>query len=210
MRQRWPRDYAIIILLLSTALRNSELRALTPADLDFVHSEIVVEHGKGDKFRAIEFPLIAQSAIKLYLASNFRSETLSDDDPLFGTYMPSKAAEIGNDVGWRMLSESGLSGLVEAHVRLVAGVPGVRTHALRHVCARVDLNSGMRLEELQSKLGHSKIQTTQIYSGRLMSRRQRQSAEDLLEAQRKQARENEKLLIIAHAKGKHYRAIVAS
>ena len=209
-RNSWPRNYAIIILLLTTALRNSELRALTPADLDFEHSEIVVEHGKGDKFRAVDFPPMAQGAVKLYMASKIRSDKLSDAEPLFGTYMPSKAAEIGNELGWRNLSRSGLSGIVEEHIRLVTGVTGVRSHAMRHICARVDLNGGMRLEELQAKLGHSAIQTTQIYSGRLMARRQRMSVEALLAARDEQAQENEKLLAKVQAKGRKYHAIVAS
>ena len=210
VRNVWPRNYAIIILLLTTALRNSELRALTPADLDFKHAEIVVEHGKGDKFRAVDFPAIAQSAVKLYMASKIRSDELSDTDPLFGTYMPSKSADIGNELGWREISRSGLSDIVREHVRLVTGVDGVRTHAMRHICARVDLNGGMRLEELQAKLGHSEIQTTQIYSGRLMARRQRMSVEALLTARDEQAQENEKLLAKVQAKGRKYHAIVAS
>lgn len=210
VRNVWPRNYAIIILLLTTALRNSELRALTPADLDFEHAEIVVEHGKGDKFRAVDFPAIAQSAVKLYMASKIRSDELSDTDPLFGTYMPSKSAEIGNELGWREISRSGLSDIVREHVRIVTGVDGVRTHAMRHICARVDLNGGMRLEELQAKLGHSEIQTTQIYSGRLMARRQRMSVEALLTARDEQAQENEKLLAKVQAKGRKYHAIVAS
>ena len=32
--ENWPRNYAIVILLLTTELRNAELRALTPADID--------------------------------------------------------------------------------------------------------------------------------------------------------------------------------
>jgi len=45
---------------------------------------------------------------------------------------------------------------VESHVRAVTGVPDIRSHDLRHVGARIDLNAGMKQEELQSKLGHTK------------------------------------------------------
>ena len=39
--------------------------------------------------------------------------------------------------------------------------------------AGLDLNYGMSFEELQSKLGHESVNTTQIYSGKLTARRAR-------------------------------------
>jgi len=65
---------------------------------------------------------------------------------------------------------------VERHVRSVTGVPDIRSHDLRHVGSRLDLNSGMPENELQAKLGHASPITTQRYSGRLMDRSGRKSA----------------------------------
>lgn len=43
--------------------------------------------------------------------------------------------------------------------------PGVNAHSFRHTYARIALESGARLEELQRFLGHTKISTTQDYYG---------------------------------------------
>ena len=85
---------------------------------------------------------------------------------------------------------TGISSLVERHVRTVTGVEGVTSHDLRHVGARLDLNNGMRLEELQAKLGHSSYDTTQIYSGRLTARRGQQKAREVFAERERQAEKN--------------------
>ena len=186
----WARNYAIVILLLTTELRNSELRDLSLDDLDFENAVLRVEHGKGDKFRTVDFPEIAQLAVRQYLESGVRPENAPDSAPLFGTFAK-KARGAGTACAgdWHAGSLEWMSALVERHVYAVTGVQKIRTHDLRHVGARVDLNSGMPVEELQSKLGHSSITTTQIYSGKVMPRMSRASAKQVcaerdLQAQR--------------------------
>ena len=165
--ENWPRNYAIVILLLTTELRNAELRALTPADIDLEEASLRVEHGKGDKFRVVDLPDIAVVALRHYLASGIRPDDLPDTAPLFGTLRSGE---------WKAGTKQWLSELVERHVRSVTGVPDIRSHDLRHVGSRLDLNSGMPENELQAKLGHASPITTQRYSGRLMDRSGRKSA----------------------------------
>lgn len=194
----FPRNYAIVILLLTTELRNAELLHLSPADLHWDEGEIFVEYGKGKKFRRVDFPDIAQSAIRLYLASGLRPKDLPDTAPLFGT--TSEKGVFGTtrrDCAWSAGSSVWLSALVECHVRAVTGVPNIRTHDLRHVGARLDLNSGMAQVELQSKLGHASPNITQIYSGKLMGKAGKRSAVLVLEARDQQAALNESLLSAA-------------
>lgn len=171
----WARNYAVVVLLLSTGLRNTELLTLRPRDISWEYEEIAVEHGKGNKFRMVDFPLIAQTAVKMYLESGLRPAHLTDDDYLFGTQngkvRSGKAPFDPNS--WECGSRQWLSGIVERHVQAVTGVSGVKSHDLRHIAARLDLNNGMTIEELQSKLGHSNMKTTQIYSGRILARRKR-------------------------------------
>lgn len=185
----WPRNYAIIILLLTTDIRNAELLDLTPGDLDFENAELVINHGKGDKYRVVPFPPLAQTAVKLYLNSGLRPENLPADAPLFGTM-----GEVSNRREWGRGTRIWLTNLVERHVKAVTGVSSIRSHDLRHVGARIDLNSGMTLEELQSKLGHESMNTTQRYSGKLCSRRGRDSAKKVLLEQDIQARRNSEML----------------
>lgn len=187
----WVRNYAIVVLLLTSEIRNGELLALTPADLDWENSEITVEKGKGNKFRIVDFSEIAQSAIALYLMSGIRPEYAKDTDPLFGT----SADENGrNTKEWHKGTTQWLSQLVERHVRNVTGVSGIRTHDLRHVGSRLDLNYGMSFAALQSKLGHSSVTTTQIYSGKLLARRQRRATAEVFAEREKQTEYNLNLI----------------
>ena len=140
----WPRNYAIVILLLTTEIRNSELLALTPNDLDWENAELTVEHGKGDN----------------------------------------KGEE------WHAGTRQWLSDVVRRHVKAVTGVDMIRSHDLRHVGARLDLNSGMTFEELQAKLGHESVSTTQVYSGKLTSRKNRRLTKVVQEEKERQARRN--------------------
>lgn len=165
--ENWPRNYAIVILLLTTELRNAELRALTPADIDLENRVLRVEHGKGDKFRTVDIPEITVTALRQYMESGLRPADVPDTAPLFGTLRSGV---------WKPGTKQWLSELVERHVRSVTGVADIRSHDLRHVGSRLDLNAGMPENELQSKLGHSSPLTTQRYSGRLMTRSGRKSA----------------------------------
>ena len=179
--ENWPRNYAIVILLLTTELRNAELRALTPADIDYENALLRVEHGKGDKFRTVDIPEITVTALRQYMESGIRPSALPDTAPLFGTLRSGE---------WKAGTKQWLSELVERHVRSVTGVPNIRSHDLRHVGSRLDLNAGMPENELQSKLGHSSPITTQRYSGRLMTRSGRKSALGVFAERDLQARRN--------------------
>ena len=187
----WTRNYAFVALILGTKIRNSELLSLTLADLDFEAGELTVNHGKGDKFRVVDFPPFAQAAVLLYLQSGVRPKNLPDSAPLFGTTAEHKAGCGATDSGvWHKGSDVWLSECVRRHVLAVTGVDKVRTHDLRHVGARLYLNAGASMEFLQSELGHSSMSTTQIYSGRLQARRGRNSAKEILADMEKTADRN--------------------
>lgn len=130
----YPRNYAIVILLLTTDLCNTELLHLTPADLHWDEGEIFVKYGRGKKFRRVTFSGLAQSAVQLYLASGIRPQDLPDTAPLFGT--TSKKGVFGTrerDGAWTVGSAEWLSALVMRHVKAVTGVSGVRCEDLRHI-----------------------------------------------------------------------------
>ena len=167
--KNWPRNYAMIAMMLSTELRSEELRSLTLDDLDFDEEIITVAHGKGDKFREVDFPVFAQAAVLLYLQSGIRPATLPASAPLFGT---------GED--WKIGTRQWLHGVTTRIVKQATGVDGVGPHDLRHVGARLKLNAGASMEEMQAELGHSQITTTKIYTGRLQTRRGRAGAKTVL------------------------------
>lgn len=194
MKATWARNYAIVAILLTSQIRNSELLDLRLSDLDFANGEINVEHGKGNKFRCVEFTPFAQSAVKLYLTSGLRPAALPDSAPLFGTTASHEYGVFsGGKEKWHKGSSQWLSSLVERHVRSITGVPDVRTHDLRHVGSRLLLNAGASMEFVQAELGHASLATTQIYCGRLMQRRGQNSAKDVFAEMGRQAVLNEAL-----------------
>lgn len=130
----YPRNYAIVILLLTTELRNAELLHLTPAALHWSDNQIFVSCGKSGSVRRVAFPELAQSAVRLYLASGIRPQDLPDTAPLFGT--TSQKGVFGtNERGceWSVGSSAWLSAVVTRHVKAVTGVSGVRCEDLRHI-----------------------------------------------------------------------------
>ena len=190
----WPRNYAIVMLLISTEIRNKELLDLKLSDLDFEFGEIQIFEGKGNKYRCVDFPEIAQTAVKLYLQSGLRPADLSDDDYLFGTTSAHERSVFEKTEDWHRGTRPWLSDMVQRHVRLVTGVDNVTSHDLRHVGARLDLHNGMRAEELQAKLGHEKFSTTQIYSGKLGVNRKRTTARRVYEERDFQTKRNQTML----------------
>lgn len=191
----WARDYAIVMVLLTTEIRNAELLDLKLSDVDFEYKEIQVQRGKGNKYRCVDCPDIALTAIQLYLESGYRPKDLSDDDYLFGNFRAkgTLGRTLDGDV-WNRGSRQWLSKLVEQHVRRVTGVANVTSHDLRHVGARLDLHNGMRPEELQAKLGHASYGTTQVYAGKLGTNRKRVTATRVYEERDIQTARNKVML----------------
>lgn len=167
--KNWPRNYAMLALMLSTELRSGELRSLTLDDLDFSDEIITVNHGKGDKFREVDFPIFARAAVELYLQSSCYSGAHPSSAPLFG---------VGEE--WKTGTRQWLHGLVCRLVKEATGVDNVGPHDLRHIGARLKLNAGATMEELQAELGHSQITTTKIYTGRLQTKRRRRGAANVI------------------------------
>ena len=156
---KWARNKAIITLLLSTAIRNSELRALRLDDLDFADGNIIIEHGKGNKRRVVAFPSVAQQSVRDYLNSGYRPGNLGNSAFLFGIGDTAKE--------WHEMNRIALSSLIKRNIALMIGGEGVRSHALRHACASIMWDKGMSLEEISELLGHESVSTTEGYAERL-------------------------------------------
>ena len=186
MVRTWERNYAIVCLILGTGLRNKEVLDLKLSDVDFLHQEITVSSGKGDKYRIVDAPSIVLQSIEQYLKSGLRPAYLSDDDYLFGTCAAHEfgTAATKNTEKWGRGTTQWLSQLIERHVQNVCGNDDlrIRSHDLRHLYARLSLNASGNISELQAALGHSSPEITQIYAGRIMPHRARDSARAVLAA----------------------------
>lgn len=154
----WMRNRTIVIVFITASLRNAELRALTPGDLDWVNSEIYVRSGKGDKDRFVDFPKLAQVAVREYLDSGFRPAEAGDDAPLFGYVKDGHWCGLENRVSLTQLINRHVARVVPEYDRLVG------THALRHVGASLLLTNGDSIERIQQTLGHANLETTKRYA----------------------------------------------
>lgn len=180
---QFARNYALTVLVLTTGIRNMEVRNLRLSDVNFSEREILVTNAKGRKTRIVDMPGLCVLALENYLASGARPATLSDDDYLFGT---TAAHEFGSgskkQEKWHQGSTAWLSQLIERHVQRQTGYSNCRSHDCRHLFARINLNATGNLAELQGAMGHNSPLVTERYSGRLLQRRKRDSAKAVLAA----------------------------
>lgn len=135
-----PKHKLIIELLYSSGLRLSELLNLRKEDIDFGNNTIFVCNGKGGKDRL--------TIIGRRMAEIIR--TLPEGKILqgrTGKYAARSVQEVMNQSAHR------------------AGIhQKVTPHVLRHSFATHLLENGTDLRVIQTLLGHSQLQTTQIYT----------------------------------------------
>lgn len=142
-----PRERAIFELYLSTGCRLSELTNVPVSAVDF-QSRTIEVRGKGDKIRTVYFSVRAKLALQSYLAhSKSSSDLFSCNTAPYGPLGSQAIEKIIRGIGVR----AGLS------------VP-LHPHKLRHTFATSALNSGMDIVVIQQLLGHSNLDTTQIYA----------------------------------------------
>lgn len=141
------RDLAIIDLLASTGMRVGELVKLNINDIDFENRECVV-FGKGNKERPVYFDARTKIHLKNYLNSR------TDNNP---------ALFVSLDKPHDRLKISG----VEIRLRSLGrklGINKVHPHKFRRTVATKAIDKGMPIEQVQSLLGHSQIDTTMHYA----------------------------------------------
>lgn len=145
------RDRAIIEVLYGCGLRVSELTGLDVGAVS-LEDEVVRVIGKGSKERLVPLMGSAHKALAEYL-SNWRGELVSSR---------SGAAVFLNVRGGR-ISRQSVFAIVERAGRVV-GIDGLHPHTLRHSFATHMLQGGADIRIVQELLGHSSIQTTQLYT----------------------------------------------
>lgn len=150
------RDRAILELLFSTGLRLSELAGLDKDEVNFERGEMRVV-GKGRKERIVFLSDSAKLAASDYLADRH-----DDDDALFIRH--SLNADQVGDEDSRRLSVRGIERVVDKYARRAGLTKKISPHVLRHSFATDLLINGADIRSVQAMLGHSSIQTTQIYT----------------------------------------------
>ena len=141
------RELALVDFLNSSGVRVSELCRLDKTDINLKNREGIV-FGKGSKERIIYFDARTKIHLEKYL------ETRKDSNPsLFVT----------NIEPHNRLTKSGLEYII-ARIGKRAGISKCHPHRFRRTFATRLIDRGMPIEQVQKLLGHTKIETTLIYS----------------------------------------------
>ncbi|MGP1412213.1 MAG: site-specific tyrosine recombinase/integron integrase [Peptoanaerobacter stomatis] len=142
------REKAIVEILISTGCRLSEIANINIDDVDIYNRSIKVI-GKGNKVRTVYFSTRA----KLYL-QQYISTRKGDENALFvskkAPYIRLKGRAIQ-----KIIRQIGLRAKLNFNLH---------PHLFRHTFATNCLNIGMDIVTIQRLLGHSNLQTTQIYA----------------------------------------------
>lgn len=145
------RDRALMELLYAAGVRVSELVGLDTTDVNLGDGLLRVR-GKGRKERMVLIGRPARRALKAYLREGRPRLAAGAEAALF----------LNRDGG--RLSPRGVQGLVRKYA-LAAGLDQrIFPHLLRHTFATHMLEGGADLRVLQELLGHSNINSTQIYT----------------------------------------------
>ena len=141
------RDLAIIDMLASTGMRVGELVKLNREDVNFNERECVVL-GKGDKERLVYFDARTKLHLQNYL------ESRSDD--YCGLFVT-----LNNPISRLTINA------VEVRLRELGrelGLTKVHPHKFRRTLATTAIDKGMPIEQVQTLLGHQKIDPTMQYA----------------------------------------------
>ncbi len=150
-------EKAIILLMVDTGLRRSEVTGLDWGDLDMNTGLTRIRRGKGGKARSVVLGAITRRALLSYRRQLVDTR---DNDPL-----------IQSSLGGRFTG-SGLLQLFR-RIRKASGVP-ITPHSLRRTFVILSLRAGMDPLHLQALLGHGSLEMVYYYA--------QMQDEDLLQA----------------------------
>jgi integrase len=161
------RDYAILLILILTGLRRSELSNIRKGDIGERGDKLYLTYvRKGGTKTVRNIPRKCWEAIQDYLDASKRE--ICDSSPLFvpvtkaGIYLEQYYGKKGNDE--RPITTEAIRQIVTGYSRKALG-PGVKVtpHTLRHTAGTLLRKSGRSIEEVQSFLKHKRIDTTRRY-----------------------------------------------
>ena len=150
------RDYLVVELLYQTGMRRAELAALEDKDMDVNGRQIRV-FGKRRKERIV--PLGEQLAKEIEAYLTVKRELLLGNEG-FGIFLVRKK----KNGEWVALGAAGVYNIVRARMGEVSTLKKHSPHVLRHTFATTMLNHGADIRTIQTLLGHTSLEATQVYT----------------------------------------------
>ncbi|TXK80705.1 tyrosine-type recombinase/integrase [Paenibacillus sp. N3.4] len=142
------RNYMMLLILLETGIRLNELTQLQITDVLLEEGMVRVRQGKGRKARMVPIQRIVSHELQLYLLERGTLDT----DRLWIT--------LDN----RPFDEGGIRSMI-SRICKTANIQDVQCscHTFRHTFAKKFLLNGGDIFSLKNILGHSRIETTEMY-----------------------------------------------
>ena len=163
------RDYALLLMFITTGMRRQEVIGLRGSDLELRKDDLVVRcRVKGGDYvgRAINEPLVRQALFD-YLKSCDRMNAFGSDRPLWTRH--DRAGRPGAP-----LSSHSFDKNLKRYAR-EAGIGKIHIHQTRHTFARIISEETGSIVETQDALGHKNLATTRVYIGRIAVKRDKHS-----------------------------------
>ncbi len=170
MTRKGLRDTAILCLMYDSAARVSEVIALTPSMIRLEKPYTVKLVGKGNRSRIVPLMEDDVTILRMYMDSNRLSGLNENQKPLFFNARRER------------LTRAGLHYIVQCYAEMARKksphlIPEkISCHTLRHSKAFHLLQAGVNLVYIRDILGHSSVQTTEIYA-RVDSKQKREALE---------------------------------
>lgn len=144
------RDVAMLEVLYSAGLRISELIDLDIDDVDLVDLTVRCM-GKGSRERVVPLGRIAARAVDAWLVVG-RPAMAAEGPTLFCN---TRGGRLSRQGGWK---------IVKRHAEAAGLADRVSPHTLRHSFATHMVEGGADIRVVQELLGHSSVNTTQVYT----------------------------------------------
>lgn len=144
------RDIAVIELLFATGMRISELCNLKQINLDLFNKSILI-YGKGSKERVLQ------------IGNNDVLQSLTTYIETFQLKLEETEYLFVNRLNKR-LSEQSVRNMINKYAEIAGIQMHITPHMFRHSFATLLLEADVDIRYIQKMLGHSSINTTQIYT----------------------------------------------
>ena len=177
----------MVELLYGTGLRVSECCRLRMVDVDFERGQILVRGGKGDKDRIVMLPrsLMARLVEQVRMVRQRHAKDVARgggfvplpdvlrnkvpyaaDDWRWQYIFPSKTRSVdGQGRGFRSYAHPGvLDRTIKLATRRACLSKRVSAHTFRHSFATHLLEAGYDIRQVQTLLGHERVETTMVYT----------------------------------------------
>lgn len=156
-------EKAILNMGYGCGLRVNEISQLNKEDLRLTENLIIVQRGKNSKRRLVPISDKISQEMEAFILRQSSAQVFSNE---------SKTTEVFTNSKGRRMKEWTLNKLLKKLIKLTdfgnqmttEELNKIGMHTLRHSIATHLLQNGMKLEQVQQFLGHSFIESTEIYT----------------------------------------------